>query len=148
MSREQVDANLANLAEQAREVGLDYHLAEAIQTNTFDAHRLTYFAAEHGKMDMMAERLLKAHFTETKHLGDRETLADLAVEVGLDRERVLDVLAGGEYADEVRADEEEAQRLGIRGVPFFVIDRRFAVSGAQPVEVFLQALEAAQKEDD
>lgn len=143
MSREQVDANLAHLTEQAREVGLEYHLAEAIQTNTFDAHRLTWFAAEHGKMDEMAERLLRAHFTETKHIGDRETLANLAADIGLDREQVLDMLAAGEYADEVRADEQEAQQLGIRGVPFFVIDRRYAVSGAQPTEVFLQALEAA-----
>lgn len=142
-SREQVEANFANLTEQARELGLEYHLAEAIHTNTFDAHRLTCFAAEHGLMDKMAERLLKAYFTEKKHIGDRETLADLAAEVGLDRDQVLDMLAGGEYADEVRADEEEAQRLGIRGVPFFVIDRRYAVSGAQPPELFLQALEEA-----
>lgn len=146
MSREQVEANLANLTEQAREVGLDFRIAEAVQTNTFDAHRLSHYAADHGKMNELAERLLKAHFTETKNLGDRETLADLAADVGLDREQVLDMLASGEYADFVRAEEEEAQRLGIRGVPFFVIARRYAVSGAQPTEVFLQALEAAWAE--
>lgn len=148
MSREQVEANLANLTEQAKSVGLDYRLAEAVQTNTFDAHRLTYFAAEHGKMDAMAERLLKAHFTEVQHVGDRETLANLAAEVGLDRDKTLDMLASGEFADDVRADQEEARRLGIQGVPFFVIDRKYAVSGAQPAEVFLQALETAWAERD
>lgn len=148
LSREDAAANIASLTGQAQALGLDYRMAEAIRTNTFDAHRLTRYAAVHGKMGEMAERLLKAYFVDALHIGDHETLADLAAETGLDRQAALQVLADGAYGDEVRADEEEAQRLGIRGVPFFVFDRRYAVSGAQPTEVFLQTLDAAWRESD
>jgi len=141
ISREQAIANTNHVTRLAKEVGLDYDLEHAIQTNTFDAHRLAHYAATRGKQEAMTERLLKAHFTETLHIGNHETLADLAAEVGLDREEVLRVLAEGRYAAEVRADEQEAGRLGIRGVPFFVFNRKYAVSGAQPSEVFLNALE-------
>jgi len=147
MSREQAVANTNRIAEQAKELGLDYYFDRTIPTNTFDAHRLAHFAATKGKMETMTERLLKAHFTDTLHLGDRQVLADLAAEAGLDREEALRVMEEGEYADDVREDEREAGRLGIRGVPFFVINRKYAVSGAQPSEVFLEALSKAWEED-
>lgn len=143
MSREQAIANNANLTEQAAQLGLAYDFDGMILTNTFDAHRLSHFSAAQGKAGEMTERLLSAYFTESKHIGDRETLADLAAEAGLDREEALNVLQNGEYAAEVRADEQEAGALGVRGVPFFVFDRKYAVSGAQPPEVFLQALTKA-----
>jgi predicted DsbA family dithiol-disulfide isomerase len=147
MTREQAKAANENVANQAKAVGLTYHFDTVIPTNSFDAHRLTHFAAKYGKMNEMAERLFKAYFTDSKHIGKRETLSELAAEVGLDKEEAAAVLAGNEYSDEVRADEDEGHRLGIRGVPFFVINRRYAVSGAQPSEVFLEALQKAWKED-
>ncbi|UUZ91830.1 DsbA family oxidoreductase [Paenibacillus sp. P25] len=136
MSREQAKAMNDNVTEQARTVGLAYHFDTAIPTNTFDAHRLTHFAAKHGKMHEVAERSLRAYFTESKHIGDHEALAALAAEAGLDRDEALRMLAGGEFAQEVRHDEEEAARLGVRGVPFFVIDRKYAVSGARACRSF------------
>jgi len=147
MSREQAEANTNNLTQQAQALGLEYHMDRTIQTNTFDAHRLTHFAATKGKHVEMTERLLKAHFTDTLHLGNHDTLADLAVEVGLDRAEAMRVLADGEYASEVRKDEQEAAQLGARGVPFFVINRKYGISGAQPSEVFLEALQKAWDEE-
>lgn len=143
MSREQAIENTNNLTQQAKAVGLDYHMDRTIQTNTFDAHRLTYLAAQNGKHNEMTERLLKAHFVDVLHVGDRETLANLAVEVGLDRAEVERVLDNGDYEKEVRADQLEAQQLGIRGVPYFVLNRKYAISGAQPSEVFLEGLQTA-----
>lgn len=147
MSREQAIANTNNIAQQAKALGLDYYFDRTIQTNTFDAHRLTHFAATKGKLVEMAERLFKAHFTDTLHVGHHDTLADLAAEIGLDRDEALHVLTSSDYANEVRADEEDAGRIGVRGVPFFVINRKYAISGAQPSEVFLEALQKAWDED-
>jgi predicted DsbA family dithiol-disulfide isomerase len=147
MSREQAKANTDQVAKQAKELGLDYDFDRTIQTNTFDAHRIAHFAASKGKLVEMTERLLKAHFTDTLHLGKPEVLADLASDIGLDREEAWRVLNSGAYTDEVRNDEREAARLGIRGVPFFVINRKYAVSGAQPSELFLNALNKAWDEE-
>lgn len=147
ISRDQAIANTQQIAQQAKMVGLDFDFEHAIQTNTFDAHRLAHYAAAQGKGTEMTERLLKAHFTDSMHVGNREVLADLAAEIGLDRDDVLRMLQGEEYTTEVRADEQEAARLGARGVPFFVINRKYAVSGAQPTEVFLDALQQAWDEE-
>lgn len=146
MTVEQAKANNVSLTEQARTLGLDYHMDKMILTNTFDAHRLTHFAAGYGKREEMAERLFKAYFTDSKHLGDIETLADLAAEIGLDRNEALKALEGADFTQEVRQNEEEAQQIGVRGVPFFVIDRKYAISGAQQNEVFLQTIEQAWNE--
>lgn len=147
MTREQAKENTRQISLQAKEVGLDYRLEEAIQTNTFDAHRLAHYAVAKGKLEEMTERLLKAHFTEVKHLGKHEVLIELAAEVGLDREEVKRMLASDDYGDSVRRDQQEAAALQVRGVPFFVINRKYAVSGAQPAELFLQALQKAWEEN-
>ncbi|MDB5056052.1 MAG: Protein-disulfide isomerase [Bacilli bacterium] len=147
MSRERAKAMNDDLTSQAQSVGLTYHFDTMILTNTFDAHRLAHFAAGYGKMREMTERLLKAYFTESKHIGDHETLAVLATEVGLDKNETATMLAGDGYTEEVRADEQEAVRLDIRGVPYFVINRKYAISGAQPSEVFLEAMQKAWDED-
>ncbi|MCZ8511855.1 DsbA family oxidoreductase [Paenibacillus filicis] len=147
MNRSQAIAMNENVTKQAQTVGLDYHLDTLVLTNTFDAHRLAHYAADNGKMKEMTERLLKAYFTDSKHLGDPAVLSELAAETGLDPAEAAKVLAGDAYAEEVRSDEAEAARLGVRGVPFFVINRKYAVSGAQPTEVFLQALQKAWDED-
>lgn len=147
MSYEQAQAMTNNVAQQAAGVGLTFRFNTAIQTNTFDAHRLMYFAARQGKMHEMTERLLQAHFTDSDHIGNHETLAALAENVGLDPNEAANMLAGDEHTAEVRNDEQEAKMMGIQGVPFFVINRKYAISGAQPSEVFLSALEKAWSEE-
>ncbi|RXZ83006.1 DsbA family oxidoreductase [Paenibacillaceae bacterium] len=147
MTREQAMANNINLTEQAKALGLEFNMDKMVLTNTFDAHRLTHLAALHGKREEMAERLFRAYFTEGKHLGDHDVLADLAAEIGLDRQEALGALQSETaHQQEVRTDEQEASQLGVRGVPFFVIDRKYAISGAQPSEVFLQAVTQAYQE--
>ncbi|MED1788550.1 DsbA family oxidoreductase [Brevibacillus laterosporus] len=146
MSRDQAIAMNENLSGKAKEVGLTFQFDTLILTNTFDAHRLAKYAFKQGKMNPMAQELFRAYFTDSRHLGDHETLVELAVKVGLDRAEALKVLAGDDYSDEVRADEEEASRLGVSGVPFFVIDRKYAVSGAQSTDMLLNALQTAWKE--
>ncbi|NRF96291.1 DsbA family oxidoreductase [Paenibacillus frigoriresistens] len=146
MSRERAKEMNDEMAGQAQSVGLTYHFDTMVVTNTFDAHRLAHFAAKHNKLAEMTERLLKAYFTESKHIGDHETLADLAAETGLDRKEVAGMLASVDYTKEVRSDEQAASQLGAMGVPFFVINRKYAISGAQSSEVFLQALQKAWEE--
>ena len=141
MTLDQARERSAGVKERAATLGLAYDLDSTVVTNSFDAHRLLQLAKTQGKGDAMKERLLSAHFVEGKRIGDRATLLALATEAGLQgAEAVLDSDA---YSDAVRADELEAQRFRITGVPFFVFDRRLGVSGAQSSEHFLQALEQA-----
>jgi predicted DsbA family dithiol-disulfide isomerase len=123
--------------------GLDFNIDVAVPANTVNAHRVIHLAERSGLQGAMKERLLKAHFTDGEAVGEVETLVRLAAEVGLDADEVRSVLDGDELTDAVRADESEARALGINGVPFFVIDRRYGVSGAQPSEHLLEALQTA-----
>ncbi|PLT33128.1 protein-disulfide isomerase [Bacillus sp. V5-8f] len=148
MSIDQAKANTANMVQMAKEVGLDYQLDTLILTNTFDAHRLTMFAKKHGLMKEMTDRILRAYFTESKHIGDHETLTELAAEVGLNREAVAKMLSSDEMADEVHADEQTAQQYGVSGVPFYLINKKYALTGAQPTEVFVQALQKILAEEE
>jgi predicted DsbA family dithiol-disulfide isomerase len=132
-----------HMTELAARDGLDFDLGNARPGNTFDAHRLIHLAAQRGLQGALKERFLAAYFTEGAAVSDHDTLARLAVSVGLDAREVAVVLAGTAYADEVRADEEHAMDLGVSGVPFFVIDGRFAVPGAQSTDLFLDTLERA-----
>jgi predicted DsbA family dithiol-disulfide isomerase len=129
-----------HLVDTAAAEGLDFRFDLARSGNTFDGHRLVHLAAAHGRQDAMKERLLLAHFTEGEPVGDHETLARLAVEVGLPEAEVAETLAGDRYAEEVRADERAAGELGISAVPTFIIDRQVGVSGAQPAEMMLRLL--------
>lgn len=147
MSIAQAKANVQNMVQMAKQEGLDYNIEALILTNTFDAHRTTMFAKKHGKMKEMTERILRAYFTEGKHIGDHETLAELAGEVGLDREAAASMLASDEMADEVRSDEQTAREYRITGVPFFLINDKFALTGAQPTEMFVQALKKVMAEE-
>jgi predicted DsbA family dithiol-disulfide isomerase len=137
---------IARMEAEAAKEGLDYHLAEAKRSNTFDAHRLTHLAAERGVQGALTERLMSAYFTEGEAIGEHETLARLAAEVGLAGDEALAVLGGDAHGEAVRADERRAAQLGIRGVPFFVFDGRYGVSGAQPAEMHLSVLERAWNE--
>jgi len=123
--------------------GLDLRFDWARPGNTFAAHRLLHLALERGVQDTVKERLLAATFTEGAAIGDPQVLEALAVDVGLDAGEVRSVLEGDAYAAEVRADERRAAALGITGVPFFVIDGTYGVSGAQPPDVLLGVLEEA-----
>jgi predicted DsbA family dithiol-disulfide isomerase len=143
LSPEQVDGMQRQMEQRAAADGLTYHLDGQLTGNTFDAHRLLHLAAERGVQAEQAERLFRAHFTEQRSVFDAASLADLAVEAGLERAEAERVLAGDDYADAVRADLEQAREYGIQGVPFFVFDGRFAVSGAQPAEVLAAALARA-----
>lgn len=136
----QITENVTNMAAQ---VGLEYHFEKAIAANSFDAHRFAHFARERGRQDAAEEALFKSHFIEGKNIGDRSMLAQLGAGIGLDSTEIESMLAGTEYSDEVQHDIEEARQLGVSGVPFFVFDRKYAVSGAQDSSVFLKALESA-----
>ena len=146
MPIEQVRPMLAQVTAVAAEVGLDYDYDALQHTNTVKAHQLLHFAKAQGKQIEMKERLLRAYFVEGKHVGRAEDLADLAAEVGLDRDAALRSLEADEYLEAVHADQEQAMRYGIRGVPFFVIDGKYGVSGAQAPETFAQALKQVQDE--
>ena len=124
----------------AAQDGLDFHFETARVGNTFDAHRLLHLAGERGVQDAVKERLLRATFTEGEPIGDHETLVRLGVEAGLDADEARAVLASDRYAAEVRGDEAQARAYGITGVPFFVVDGRYGVSGAQPAEALGQVL--------
>jgi predicted DsbA family dithiol-disulfide isomerase len=143
MSRDEAVARQRQLAELAAGDGLDMRFDLVRRANTFDAHRLLHLAAERGVQNEVKERLMRAQHTEGESLGDPATLERLAVEAGLDRDEVRDVLAGDRYRSAVRADEQMAASLGIGGVPFFVADRRFAASGAQSAEVLGEMLRQA-----
>jgi predicted DsbA family dithiol-disulfide isomerase len=146
MSVEEASARQAEITALAAQDGLTYDLAESRGGNTFDAHRLIHLAAEHGLGDAVMERLMNAYFSEREAIGDPDTLQRLAVGAGLPADEVREVLEGDRYADAVRADERAATQIGIRGVPFFVLGRKYGVSGAQPSEVLLQALQQAWDE--
>lgn len=135
----------------AAEVGLEFHLDEAKAANTVDAHRVLHLARELGDagelpaetQGRLKERYLRGYFSEGLPMGDHATLTRLAVETGLPEVRVAEVLAGTAYAEDVAADQAQALAYGANGVPFFVIDQKYGVSGAQPVEVFSEALRRA-----
>jgi len=143
VSREQAVAMRDRITSVAAEVGLPYRLELTRPSNTLDAHRLLHLAAERGLQGALKERLLAAYFMEGQPVGDVETLVRLAVEAGLREGEARAVLESEAHIEEVRADVREAAALGITGVPFFVIDRRYGISGAQPPEMILQGLERA-----
>ncbi|MFD3523531.1 DsbA family oxidoreductase [Streptomyces sp. NPDC058653] len=134
---------LAGVSEQAAAEGLEYHLDRARPVNTFDAHRLVHHADTEGLAERFQERLMRAYTAEGASVADHPTLVALAEESGLATGPVRDVLAGDAYADAVRADEDRAARLGVSGVPSFVIAEQWSVSGAQPVEVLAGLLDRA-----
>ncbi|MCC9134805.1 DsbA family protein [Pontibacter silvestris] len=146
-SREEAKQMNDHMANMAKEVGLNYDFDHAVVANTFDGHRLIHLAAKHGLQDQAKERLLSAYFTEGKNIQDQDTLVQLGAEVGLQEEEVRAMLVSDAFAYEVKADIQSAQNLGIRGVPFFVINHKYGISGAQPSELFLEALQKVWQEE-
>lgn len=145
-SLEQAQAMNQTVVEIAKQVGLQYNMDKAVVANSFDAHRIVQLAKTKGKGDAMEERLFKGYFTEGLNIADYQTLMKIGCEIGLDSAEISDVLNTTAFAEEVNGDVREAQQLGIRGVPFFVIDRKYGVSGAQESETFLNAINKAWEE--
>lgn len=146
MPREQVIEMTARLAGIAAAVGLNYDFANMQMTNTVKVHQLLHYAKSKGKQLEMKERVLAAHFVEAKHVGRVADLADLAAEVGLDRDDVVRSLEANEFQDAFEADVAQAREFGITGVPFFVVDMKYGISGAQDATVFTGALETVLAE--
>lgn len=139
----QMNDHVTNLA---KEVGLTYHFDKAVVANSFDAHRLSHLAARHNLQDAAEERLFAAYFTEGENTADHETLVRLGTDIGLDADEVRHMLASDQYGDDVHRDMIQAQKLGARGVPFFVLSGKYAVSGAQESKTFSQALDKSWQE--
>jgi predicted DsbA family dithiol-disulfide isomerase len=143
MTAGQADDAQRQMEQRAAQDGLEFRMDGLRSGNTRDAHRLLHLAKAHGVQAELAERLHRAYFTEQASIFDHSSLTELAVEAGLDRDDVIRVLASQEYGDAVDTDEAMAQALGVNGVPLFVIDRRYGISGAQPPEVIARVLDQA-----
>jgi predicted DsbA family dithiol-disulfide isomerase len=146
MPRQQVSQMFEHVTEQAKAEGLNYRFDAVVVANSFTAHRLIHLAAAHGKQDEAKERLLSDHFEHGRDIGSREYLTSLALDLGISAEKAEELFTTDKYADDVRLDVSEGQALGISGVPFFVIDRKFGLSGAQPTATFAAALAQAWQE--
>jgi predicted DsbA family dithiol-disulfide isomerase len=143
---EQMRANMARVEQVAADEGLEYHLADGISGNTSLAHELLHHAAEHGRQGELKERLLYAHFTEARSVFGLDSLVALAAEVGLDADEARAALTERRHRAAVAQDAALAQAFGATGVPFFVVDRKYGASGAQPADLLLQILERAWAE--
>ncbi len=134
------------MSRSAKEIGLTYNFDKAVVANSFDAHRFIQLAKTRGLGDQAEEKLFKAYFTDGKNIADHSTLIALGTEIGLESDSVKQMLETGAFAKEVELDIKTAAAIGVRGVPFFVINERYSISGAQPSESFLVALNEAWKE--
>lgn len=140
LSAEQVKGMLQNVTQMAREAGLDYHFDRSVIVNSLKAHRLIQFAKTRNLGDEAEERLFHAFFTEGKSIADIDTLTQLGVEIGLDATELQVAFTDERYAYQVNQDIQEARQIGVNGVPFFVFNRKYAISGAQPPQAFLETL--------
>lgn len=148
MSIEEAKRANEGIGSQAAGVGLTFNFDEMKPTNTFDAHRLAKFAATVGKEKEMTEKLLASYFTESKLISDHDVLVEIAQTAGIEKEETLAVLNDStKYANDVRIDEALAQQMGVTGVPFFVINQKYSISGAQPTETFRRALQQVWEEE-
>ncbi len=147
MSVEEAKKMTDNVVDQAKTVGLNYNFDVMTPANTFNAHRLAKLAEQEGLDKTVSENLLKAYFIDGEKIGKEDVLLRIAEEAGISRDRAKAVLDSDEFADDVRMDIAEAQQIGVKGVPFFVINRKYAISGAQPAEAFANALLQAVEEE-
>jgi predicted DsbA family dithiol-disulfide isomerase len=148
-NEQQVREMNKGLIQQASDLGITFNYEDMKPTNTFNAHRLNKFAKTIGKEKELTEKLLHAYFTDSKNVGDIETLADLAEATGINRSKALEVLNDKTaFSDEVRNDERTAQQIGVTGVPFFVVNQKYSISGAQPQETFSRALAQIWEEEN
>ncbi|WP_124068893.1 DsbA family oxidoreductase [Filibacter tadaridae] len=136
-----------NIVVQAKSVGLEYDYDNVRPANTFNAHRLAKLAETEGVAGQMSERLLHAYFVDAERIGTDEVLLRIAEEAGVSLARAKEVLGSDEFSTDVKADIAEAAQIGVKGVPFFVINRKYAISGAQPTEAFADALKKVAEEE-
>ncbi|NWK72244.1 DsbA family oxidoreductase [Bacillus paramycoides] len=149
ISVEEANRNNIQIGNHAASIGLSFNFEEMKPTNTFDAHRLAKFAKDQGKEKEITENLLFAYFTESRNLSDAETLSTIAETSGLDKKEALNVINNkNAYANEVRIDEAIAQQYKITGVPYFIVNQKYAISGAQPLETFVGALQQVWEEEN
>ncbi|PWW29363.1 MULTISPECIES: DsbA family oxidoreductase [unclassified Chryseobacterium] len=137
---------LGQVTQMGRGAGIDFNFGKTLITNTFSAHKLLHLAKKHNKSNEMEEALFVAHFIDGKNVGNTEVLTALAESLGIDREEALQAITTDQLDDEVNQDIQEARNNGISGVPFFILNGKYAVSGAQPAEVFENALQQTYKE--
>jgi predicted DsbA family dithiol-disulfide isomerase len=137
-----------NVVNMAKEVGLEYRFDIAQIANSFDAHRFEHLAKKYGKGNEATELLFKAYFTQGKDISAIETLIEIGRELGIDGQEVEQAMKGSDHGNAVRQEIIEAQQLGARGVPFFVFNRKYGISGAQPEAEFTKVLEAALTNED
>jgi len=137
---------IANMTQNAKNSGLDFHFEKAILANSFHAHRLLHLAKKHNLANELEEQLFKAYLTDGKDVNDLKTLSEIGQKIGLDPKAIEQVLHSDAYAKEVKEDIEEANAIGVQGVPFFVFDNKYAISGAQPVTAFVETLEKVWQE--
>ncbi len=133
----------AYVADMASKSGLVYDFDNAIPANSFNAHRFLHFAKQYGNQDEAEEKLFSAYFTEGKNIDDAQTITNIAAELGLDTNALAQAMGSNAFVQDVINDVEEARQIGVRGVPFFVFNRKYAISGAQESDAFLQTLEKA-----
>lgn len=146
INREQVDQMTQHAAMAGEQVGLELNFESSVVANSFNAHRLIQFAKTRGLGNEIEEQLFKAHFSDGQNIDDQDVLASIGSAIGLEESEVREMLATDAFTREVRKDQDEAQSLGIRGVPFFVFNEKYGVSGAQPIEAFLGALQQSWSE--
>lgn len=146
MSVEQAKQANKQITEMAKSEGLEFNLDTSIIANSMKAHQLIHFAKKHNKQNEAEEVLFRSYFTDSKNIDDDAVLQDLITELNLDPKEFEKALKDEELVDEVKMDIHEARQLGVQGVPFFVYDRKYAISGAQPLELFEQTLEKAYKD--
>lgn len=146
VTREQALQMFAGARKMAAEVGLELNSETSVVANSFQAHQLLQFAKTKGLDNEVKELLFEAQFANSDNIDDRETLLKVAADAGLDAKETETALSSGKYADNVKQDEMAAQKIGVRGVPFFVFNSKYAVSGAQPKESFLEVLEKVWEE--
>ncbi|CAN5349159.1 DsbA family oxidoreductase [soil metagenome] len=147
MSLEQAKSMTQQVTNMAAGEGLDFNFDKIIVANSFDAHRLIHLGTSFGLQDKVAEHLFSAHFTEGKNVQDHQALEEIAAEIGIEKQRVKKMLISDEFSGNVNSDVLEAQKLGIQGVPFFVFNRKYSVSGAQSRDVFLEVLQKVNEEE-
>ncbi|MFM2267690.1 MAG: hypothetical protein RL757_1131 [Bacteroidota bacterium] len=143
-SMAQTQQAMSQAVNMAKSVDLDYDFDKAVVANSFEGHRLLHFAKTHGKQNATKESLLKAYFIEGKNTDDRDMLLGIAEQIGLDEQATAAMLKSDDYAEDVKNDIALARQFGISGVPFFVFNRKYAVSGAQGVDAFLQTLQKVE----
>lgn len=143
---EQASQMISQVAGMGKASGIDFNFEKALIINTFTAHKLLHLAKKHGKSSEMEEALFKAHFIDGKNVGDQEVLVSLAESLGIDKDEAREALSSNEFNDGINQDIQEAQNNGISSVPFFVLNGKYAVFGAQPAEVFAEALQQTYKE--